>query len=109
MCYSIYELNPDHFLSAPGLAWQVCFKKTGIELELLTDNEMLLLVQKWFRGGICHTIHRYVKANNKYMKNNDKNKGLSYLIYLDVNNLYWWVVSLKLSVDGFKWKKYTKI
>ena len=84
----IYELNPAHFLSAPGLAWQACLKNTGVKLELLTDIDMLLMVEKGTRGGICQAIHRYAKANNKYMKNYDKNTTSSYLIYLVANSLY---------------------
>ena len=57
------------FLSAPGLAWQACLNKTEIELELLTDIDMLLIIEKEIRGGICHTMHQYGKANNKYIKN----------------------------------------
>ena len=83
----IYELDPDHFLSAPGLARQACLKKTGVRLKLLTNIGMLLMVEKRIRGGICHAIHIYTKANNKYMKNYDKNIELSYLMYLDANNL----------------------
>ena len=60
---------------------------TEVKLELLTDIDMLLMVEKVTKGGICHSIHRHEKANNKYMKN-DKNKELSYLMYLDANNLY---------------------
>ena len=56
-CIKVYELDPAHFLSAPGLAWQACFKKTGAKLELLTDVDMLLMVEKGIRGGICHTIY----------------------------------------------------
>ena len=67
MCIKVYELDPAHFLSAPGLAWQACLKKTGVETELLTDPDMLLRVEKGIRGGICHAINRYAKAN-KYMK-----------------------------------------
>ena len=63
----IYELDPAHFLSAPGLAWHPCLKKAESNLELLTDIDMLLMVEKWIRGGICQAIHRYAKANNKYM------------------------------------------
>ena len=72
-CIEIYELDPAHFLSAPGLAWQACLKKTGVKLELLTDIDMLLMVEKGIRGGMCQAVHRYVKANNKYMKSYDKN------------------------------------
>ena len=66
---------------------------------------MLLMVEKGTRGGICHAIHRYAKANNKDMKNYDKHKESSYIQYLDANNLYGWEMSQKLFVDGFKWKK----
>ena len=104
-CIEIYELDPAHFLSAPGLAWQACFKKTGMILELLTDNYMLMIVEEGIRGGICHAIYRYSRANNKYMKNYNKNIDSSYLMYLDENNLYWWVMFQKLPVNGFKWKK----
>ena len=92
MCIKVYELDPAHFLSAPGLAWQACLKKTGIELELLTDPDMLLMVEKGIRGGICHAIHRYAKVNNKYMKNYDKNEESSFLEYLDANSLYGFAV-----------------
>ena len=88
MCLNIYELDPTYFVSAPGLAWQACLKKTGVKLELLTDIDMLLMVEKGTRGGICQAIHRYAKANNKYMKNYDKNIESSYIEYLDANNLY---------------------
>ena len=69
ICIKEYEVDPAHFVSLPGLAWQACLKKTNIELELLTDYDMLLMVEKVIRGGICHSIHRYAKANNKYMQN----------------------------------------
>ena len=64
-CIEIYELDPAHFLSAPGLAWQACLKKAGVKLELLTDYDMLLMVEEGTRGGICQAIYRYAKANNK--------------------------------------------
>ena len=65
-------LDPAHFLSAPGLAWQACLKTTGVNLELLTDIDMLLMVEEGIRGGIRHAIHRYARASNKYMNNYDK-------------------------------------
>ena len=71
-CSEIYELDPAHFLSAAKLTQQACLKKTGVKLELVTDIDMLLMVEKGIRGGICHAIHRYAEANNKYIKNYDK-------------------------------------
>ena len=79
MCIKEYELDPAHFLSLPGLAWQACLKKTNIELKLLTDYDMLLMAEEGIRGGICHSIHRYAKANNKYMKNYNNNEESSYI------------------------------
>ena len=92
-----------HFLSLPGLAWQACLKKTNTELELLTDYDMLLMAEEGIRGGICHSIHQYARANNKYIKNYNNNEESSYIQYLDANNLYGWAMSKKLQVNGFKW------
>ena len=103
MCIKEYEQDPAHFLALPGLAWQACLKKPNIELELLTDYDMLLIVEEGIRGGICHSIHRYAKANNKHMKNYNNNEESSYIQYLDPNNLYGWAMSKKLPVNGFKW------
>ena len=103
MCLKEYELDPAHFLSSPGLAWQACLKESNIELELLTDYDMLLMVEERIRGGICHSIHRSAKANNKYMKNYNNNEKSSYIQYLDANKLYGWAMTKKLPVNGFKW------
>ena len=78
-------------------------KKTNVKLELLTDYDMLLMVEEEIRGGICHSIHRYAKANNKYMKKYSKNEESLYIQYLDANNLYGWAMSQKLPVNDFKW------
>ena len=90
--------------------WQACLKKTEVELELLTNIDILLMAEKDIRSGICHAIQRY--ANNKYMNNYKKNversstecnsTQLSYLIYLDANNLYGQTMSQTLPVNGFK-------
>ena len=101
-CLKNYELNPAHFVSLPGLTWQAFLKMTNIELELLTDYDMLLMVEEGIRGRICHAVQRYANANNKYMKDCDKKKKPSYIQYLDANNLYGKAMTKKLPVRGFK-------
>ena len=76
------------------ISMQTCLKKTLIKLVLLTDIEGI-------RGGMCQAIHRYAKAKNKYMKNYYKNIISSYLMCLDASNLYGWLMSQKLPVNGF--------
>ena len=71
-CFEIYGLDSSHFLQAPGLVRQACLRKKNVNLELLTDTDMLLTIEAVIRGGMCQSIHRYAKANNKYMKNYDK-------------------------------------
>ena len=90
MCLEIYELDPARFLTSPGLAWEAALKKTKVKLDLLTDINIILMVEKDIRGEICHAIYRYAKINNKYMKDYNKNKESPYLKYWDVNNLYGW-------------------
>ena len=103
-CIEIHGLDPSYFLSAPGLAWQACLKKTNVNLELLTHVDMLLMIESGIRGDICQSMHRYAKANNKYMNTHNKSIKSSYLMYLDANNLYGWAMSKKLPVNGFKWE-----
>ena len=97
MCIKVYELDPAHFLSAHGLAWQACLKKTEVKLELLTDVDMSLIVEKGIKGGICHAMHRYATANNKYMKDYNKDEEESFLEYLNANHYQ----PEPLPVDGF--------
>ena len=89
-------------MSAPGLAWQACLKKTGVKLELLTGLDMLLIVEKGIRGGMCQSTLRYAKANNKYMKNYYENIVSSFLMYLDAYKFYGWALPQKRPVGGFK-------
>ena len=81
----------------------VSLQKTVVELELLNDNDMLVMFEEGTRGRMCEVTYRYAKANNKYVKNYDKNKESSYLKYLDANNLYGWAMSQKHPVRNFKW------
>ena len=109
MRLDIYGLDSVYFVSVPRLVWQACLKKTEVKLELLADYDMLLMNEKRIRGGICQATHRYAKANNKYMKNYDKNTASSYIEYLDANNLYGWAMSQKLLAKSFKWVKKKKL
>ena len=79
------------------------FEKTNVELELITDYDMLLMIEDGIRGGICHAIQRYAKTSNKYLNNYNNNKESSYIQYLDANNLYGMAMSEKLPIKGFKW------
>ena len=105
MFLKMYHLDPVKFFSSPGLAWQAALKKTEVKLELLTDIDMLLMIEKEIRGEICHAIHQYAKANNTYMKEYDKNKESSYFKYWNVNNIYGWAMSQKVPVNKFEWIK----
>ena len=87
VCMKMYELDPAYFLSAPRLAWNACLKKTEVKLELLTDNDKLLMSEERIRRGMCQAIYHYAKANNKYMKNYNKNALITYLMYLGAINL----------------------
>ena len=104
LCLKIYRLDPVYYYTAPGLAWDACLKMTNINLELLSDPNMLLMFEKGIRGGISIISNRYGEANNKYMGNRfNKNKLSKYLMYLDANNLYGSAMSEKLPIHSFKW------
>ena len=97
LCIKTYKLDPAYFLSLPGL------KRTGVKLELISDIDMLLMIEGRIKGGICHSVLIHAKANNQYMKDYDENKDDSFLIYIDYNNLYGKAMPEKLPVDGFEW------
>ena len=103
ICIRNYELDPAWYLTTPGLSWDACLKTTGIELELLHDQDMLLMIERGIRGGVSMISNRYSKANNKYMEEYDPSKPSTYITYLDANNLYGWAMSKKLPTGGFKW------
>ena len=105
VCLKNYGLDPAHFYTAPGLAWEACLKKTKtkIRLELLLDPDMLLMFERVIRGGITQSVHRWTKANNPHMNSFNPNDKTSYLQYLDANNLYGWAMSQPIPTGGFKW------
>ena len=110
ICIKNYYLNPAHYYTAPGLAWDAALKVTKVELEMLSDMDMLLMVEKGIRGGVSVISNRYGKANNKYMGNRFVASLLSkYIAYLDANNLYGWAMSKPLPTHGFKWMKVSEL
>ena len=105
LCLRQYGLDPAHYFTSPGLSWDALLKKTGVELELLTDHEMHLFVERGIRGGISMVSKRHAKANNPLVTDYDPSKPNSYIMYLDANNLYGWAMSKPLPKSGFKWKR----
>ena len=104
ICIRNYKLDPAHYFTAPGLSWDACLKMTGVRLELLTDVDMLLMVEKGIRGGVSMVSKRFSKANNKYMEDKfNPSEPSKYIQYLDANNLYGAAMSMKLPTHGFKW------
>ena len=104
-CLKHYKLDPAHYYTSPGLAWDACLKTTGQHLQLLHDYDMLMMFERGIRGGITHISKRYAEANNKYMKNYNPDVESSYIQYLDANNLYGWAMSQQLPTHGFKWMR----
>ena len=102
-CLEYYKLDPCHYFTSPGLAWDGMLKMTKIKLELLTDVDMYLFIEKGLRGGISYIANRYGKANNKYMNEYNEEEPSKYIMYLDANNLYGWAMSKYLPTSGFEW------
>ena len=91
-------------MSSPGLSWDAMLKMTKINLDLISEIDMQLFIEKGMRGGISYIAHRYAKANNKYVMVYNPQLESSYLMYLDANNLYGWAMSQPLPYRDFKWK-----
>ena len=110
ICIKNYKLDPAHYYTAQGLAWGAALKVTKVELELLSDIDMLLMVEKGITGGVSMISNRYGKANNKYMgKSFIKREPSKYITYLDANNLYGWAMSKPLPTHDFKWMKVSEL
>ena len=103
VCLENYELDPAWYFTSPGLAWDASLKKTEVKLELLTDIDMLQMIEKGTRGGVSMISNRFGKANNKYMKDFNPEKPSTFIPYLDANNLYGWAMCEPLPVGGFEW------
>jgi len=104
VCMDNYKLDPAWYFTSPGLAWDAALKLTGVELELLSDYDMLLMIKHGIRGGISTISNRYGVANNRFMGESfDKRKQSSFVTYFDANNLYGWAMSKPLPTHGFEW------
>ncbi|XP_032458071.1 uncharacterized protein LOC100117886 [Nasonia vitripennis] len=102
-----YDLCPAHFYTTPGLTFSAALKMTKVELELLTDIDMLMFIESGIRGGISQCCNRYAKANNPYMGSSyDKDQKTKTLLYFDIINLYGWAMVQPLPVGKFKWIEY---
>ena len=102
-CRHQYGLDPAHYYTAPGLSWDALLKKTGVELELLTEYDQHLFIEKGMRGGISMVSKRHARANNPRVEGYDPEKPNSHIVYLDANNLYGWAMSQALPTGGFWW------
>lgn len=102
-CFNIYQLDPAHYYTAPGLSFDAMLKYTSIRLELLTDVDMLMFVERGIRGGISQCSKRYCEANNKYLEDYDSSKKSIFLMYLDANNLYGYSMMQYLPECDYRW------
>ena len=104
ICMENYSLDPAWYYTSPGLSWDALLKHSKVNLELLTDPDMLLMFEKGIRGGISMISNRHGQANNKYMQEKfDSSQPSKFVPYLDANNLYGWAMMKPLPVGDFKW------
>jgi len=102
-CMEYYQLDPCHYFSSPGIAWDACLKMTDISLELISDIDMYNFIEKGLRGGVSIITHRKATANNKYLDTYNSSKPSVYIPCLDANNLYGFAMSQYLPYGSFKW------
>ena len=104
-CFEQYNLDPAHYCTSPSLSWDALLKKTRVKLELLTDYDMHLFIEKGLRGGISMVSKRFAKANNPRVSGYNPDDPNTHILYLDANNLYGWAMSQALPTGGFEWVK----
>lgn len=109
VCMRQYELDPCHFYTSPGLSWASCLKMTDVQLQLMTDIDQILFIEKGIRGGVSQISNRYKAANNPYLDKYDSSKVTSHLQYLDANSLYGWSMIQPLPVSDFRFLDETEI
>jgi hypothetical protein len=102
-CLLVYKLDPAHYYTSPGLAFDALLKKSEVNLELLTNYDMFLMIEKGMRGGTSMVSKRFSKANNPNVPDFDETKEKSHIIYLDANNLYGWAMAQYLPTGKFQW------
>lgn len=102
-CTQAYDLDPANFYTTPGLSWDALLKSTNVELELLTDHDQITFIKSGIRGGLSQCSLRKISANNKYINGEADDEDSTYLVYLDVNNLYGYAASQKLPLNDFHW------
>jgi len=105
VCQDRYGLDPANYYTAPGLSWDALLKKIGVELELLTDLDMHLFIERGMRGGISMASKRHARANTPLVEGYNQAEPTNYITSLDANNLYGWAMSRPLPKSGFHWKR----
>ena len=100
-CKTHYELDPSHYISAPGMSWDAFLRFTSIQIDLLSELPVIQMIEDGLRGGISMVSHNFCKANNKYLDDYDPSKPPNYIMYLDANNLYGWAMSQALPLRNF--------
>ena len=102
-CLLYYKLDPCHYFTSPGLSSDAMLEMTNIELEVLTNIDIVQFIETSMTGEVSYSTNRYGQANNRYMKNHDKNAQSKYVMYLDANNLCGWALSQYLPTGNFRW------
>ena len=105
MCLKNYELDPVHYYTVPGLAWDAALKFTKIKLDTVHDIEIHQFLERGMRGGISMITTRYAKANNKHLSDHDPEQPITYILYKDANNLYGFAMIQCLPTGEFQWVK----